>query len=288
MKLLRDCDTQDECRQVLEELRWPLGVECPTCQSRKISRIRRRFQYECYSCRYKFSVTAGTIFHDSHLPLPKWFAAVHLMCESKNGVSAVQLRRTLHIPYQTAWYLCHRIRTAMREVAPKPVSRTFEVDDAPVDKKNRRRYRRSTKPVVFCIRQRKGNLRLIRATDAKAATAREIIKANPGSHIEAILTDKPSTYRAALRKFHTEEYKTPKHIRKSANCGFDTNALTTAFSLLTRGLVEAGYRVDAKYVSAYLDEVCFRFNNRGNPHRFRDTLARMLQSPNLELKNLTA
>src|SRR3954468_1697912 len=107
MKLMDECDTQDECRKILEELRWPQGVKCPRCQSDKISRIRKRFQYDCDSCRYQFSVTSGTIFHDSHLPLPKWFAAVFLMCESKKGMSALQIKRTLHTGYNTAWYLCH-------------------------------------------------------------------------------------------------------------------------------------------------------------------------------------
>jgi transposase-like protein len=80
MKLMQDFDTSEECRIYLEELRWPDGVKCPRCQSEKISRIRERNQFDCDSCRYQFSVTAGSIFHDSHLPLPKWFAAVYLMC----------------------------------------------------------------------------------------------------------------------------------------------------------------------------------------------------------------
>src|SRR5712692_1286954 len=112
MKLMQEFDTSEECRTRLEELRWPNGVKCLRCQSEKISRIRERNQFDCDSCRYQFSVTAGSIFHDSHLPLPKWFAAVYLMCEAKKGVSANQLKRTLGVSYKTAWYLCHRIRKA--------------------------------------------------------------------------------------------------------------------------------------------------------------------------------
>ena len=77
-------DTDAECRQALEELRWPNGVRCLRCDSEKTSRISTRHQYDCDSCRYRFSVTTGTVFHDSHLPLPKWFLAVLLMCEAKN------------------------------------------------------------------------------------------------------------------------------------------------------------------------------------------------------------
>src|SRR5580704_1769106 len=176
MKLMQECDTQDECRAILEELRWPDGVKCPRCQSDKISRIRKRFQFDCDSCRYQFSVTSGTIFHDTHLPLPKWFAAVYLMCESKKGMSALQLKRTLHTGYQTAWYLCHRIRAAMQETNQPLLTGTVEVDETYVDGKKRRWRPRSTKSVVIGIRQRSGDLRLIHAEDAKSATVQQIIK----------------------------------------------------------------------------------------------------------------
>ena len=97
----------------LEELRWPKGVVCPRCGNESVSRIEKRHKYDCNSCRYQFSVTAGTLFHDSHLPLRKWFIAAYLICESKMGISAKQLQRTLGVSYKTAWYLCHRIRDAI-------------------------------------------------------------------------------------------------------------------------------------------------------------------------------
>lgn len=120
LNLMQEFDTAEECRTYLQELRWPKGVKCPRCQSEKISRIRHRNQFDCDSCRYQFSVTAGSIFHDSHLPLPKWFAAVYLMCEAKKAVSANQLKRTLGVSYKTAWYLCHRVRKAVEEAKVKP------------------------------------------------------------------------------------------------------------------------------------------------------------------------
>src|SRR5262249_47404867 len=157
-----------------------------SCQSDKISRLKTRNQFDCDSCRYQFSVTSGTIFHDTHLPLPKWFAAVFLMCESKKGMSALQLKRTLHTGYNTAWYLCHRIRAAMQEVAPKPLGGTVEIDETYVSGKKRRWRPKVPASVVIGIRQRNGDLRLIRAANAKAATVREIINANVGSHVEVI------------------------------------------------------------------------------------------------------
>src|SRR5690348_6192168 len=115
-KLIEKFGSEDKCREYLTQLRWPDdAIRCPKCSSEKISAILKRDQYDCDSCRYQFSVTAGTIFHDTHLPLWKWFLATYLLCESRKGMSANQIKRTLGISYKTAWYLCHRIRAAMAE-----------------------------------------------------------------------------------------------------------------------------------------------------------------------------
>lgn len=114
-KLVERFGSEEKCRKYLEELRWPGGVQCPRCESKSVSRIVERNQYDCNGCRYQFSVTAGTVMHDSHLPLWKWFLAIYLMVESKKGISAKQLQRTLDVSYKTAWYLCHRIRDAMSD-----------------------------------------------------------------------------------------------------------------------------------------------------------------------------
>src|SRR3954451_10432160 len=109
--LIERYGSEDKCRELLEQLRWPDGVRCPRCGFDSISRIEKRKQFECNepSCRYQFSVTAGTVFHDSHLPLWKWFLAIYMVGESKKGISAKQLERTLGVSYKTAWYLGHRI-----------------------------------------------------------------------------------------------------------------------------------------------------------------------------------
>ena len=85
MKLMDEFGTDDKCREVLEELRWPQGIRCPRCKSKKVSRIEKRSQFDCDQCRYQFSTLSGTIFHDTHLPLRKWFMAIYLTIESKKG-----------------------------------------------------------------------------------------------------------------------------------------------------------------------------------------------------------
>jgi transposase-like protein len=125
---------EDSCRMYLRTLRWPDGVVCPRCgESRRLSYVTTRRKFQCHNCRYQFSVTAGTAFHNSHLPLRKWFLAVYLMVSSERGVSANELHNILGGSYKTAWFVEHRIRaaiaspTALESVEYAPDMHTGEV-----------------------------------------------------------------------------------------------------------------------------------------------------------------
>jgi transposase-like protein len=128
-RLIERFGSEDKCRAYLEELRWPDGVKCPRCDSDKISRIKTRNQFDCDGCRYQFSVRVGTVFQDSKLPLWKWFLAVYMIGEAKKGVSANQLKRMLGVSYKTAWFLCHRIRSAMTDESGKLLTGIVEADE---------------------------------------------------------------------------------------------------------------------------------------------------------------
>ena len=122
--------SDERCRELLERLRWPDGPQCPRCNDTTPVRLAKNAKIlYCRKCDYQFSVTTGTILHDSHLPLIKWFTVVLLMCEAKKGISALQIQRTVGMAYKTAWYLCHRIRKAMIEVDRKPLKGTVEMDE---------------------------------------------------------------------------------------------------------------------------------------------------------------
>ena len=116
-------NTEERCIAHFEQIRWPGGLECPHCKGHRISKFKadgktgkERQLYECMDCSYQYTVTVGTIFHDSHLPLTKWFLAIYLICSSKKGISAAQLQRELELgSYKSAWYMAHRIRVAMRD-----------------------------------------------------------------------------------------------------------------------------------------------------------------------------
>jgi transposase-like protein len=288
VELIKDFADESKCRDYIEKLRWPDGVECLRCKSAKVYRIVKRDQLLCSSCEYQFSVTVDTIFHDTHLPLWKWFLATCLLCESKKGMSACQIQRSLGLSYKTAWYLCHRIRAAMLEVAPKLLDGTVEIDETYVGGKARRWRPKSEKAVVIGIRKRNGELRLVRAKDATSATIREIIAGHVGEDVEVIMTDESAIYPWALNKLPKEKHKTINHSKEYAHGDVHTNTVESAFSLLKRGIVGTWHKVSAKHLPAYLDEMCFRFNNRKNPFLFRDTMLKLIDSPNLEYKHLTA
>ena len=111
----RDLDgTEDQCRAYLETLRWPDGVRCPRCESSDTARLEARKKFYCRSCRYHFSVTSGTLFHNSHLPTWKWFLTISLMIQSEDGLPANQLVDLLGVTYKTAWFAEHRVRAALQ------------------------------------------------------------------------------------------------------------------------------------------------------------------------------
>ncbi len=289
MKLMEQFDTSKQCRAYLEGLRWPDGVKCPRCQSEKISCIRERNQFDCDSCRYQFSVTAGSIFHDSHLPLPKWFAAVYLMCEARKGVSANQLKRTLGVAYKTAWYLCHRIRKAMQEANPVPLKGTVEVDETYIGGHRRGvgKGNRVGKTLVLGAIERGGQIRLSVEKRRNRKALHGFIRKNTAPETGRIMTDDWYAYRGIQDDDTTHE--TVNHSEEEWVRGdVHTNSIEGVWSLFKRSVVGSYHQVSAKHLDRYLDEFEFRFNNRKNPYLFRDTLVRLLASPRLEYSELTA
>lgn len=284
----------NKCRAALTRLRWPDGIRCPECLSDKISHVEKRHIYDCDSCRYQFSVLAGTIFHDTHLPLTKWFYATYIMCESRKGVSANQLKRMLGVSYKTAWYLCHRIRAAMKEVAPRPkMTGVVEMDETYVGGRHHGACIEGRgdpkKGIVVGIRKRGGELRFFTAADVKAGTLREIIKENISERVDVLVTDDFSSYEYAVKdRPMQKKHKTINHsTRKYVDGDIYTNTVESAFSLLKRGIIGTWHKISHKHLQAYLDEMTWRFNNRDNNFLFRDTLLKLIRSDNLEYKELT-
>ena len=287
--------TDDQCRAYLTELRWAGKVTCPKCLSDSISRVQKRNIFDCNSCRYQFSVLSGTMFHDTHLPLTKWFYATYLLCESRKGMSANQLKRMLRTSYETAWYLCHRIRAAMAAAEDRTkLGGTIEVDETFVGGRQRGHQHKVGHPeckkqVVIGIRQRGGELRFFHAQDVKSGTLAKYIRENISEDVDVIMTDEFNSYPTALHKAGVlAEHKTVCHKDgEYVNGDVYTNTVESAFSLLKRGIIGTWHRLSAKHLQAYLDEMCWRFDNRNNPYLFRDTLLKMLEADHIEYKQLT-
>src|SRR5205085_6817708 len=126
----RRFSTEEACERFLVEWRWPHGFVCPRCQGRKAFRLRNRPLYQCASCRHQTSVTAGTVFHKSKLPLRMWFWAIFLVARHKKGISALQLQADLALgSYRTAWLLLHKIRRSFSENEAFPLRGLVEVDE---------------------------------------------------------------------------------------------------------------------------------------------------------------
>jgi len=113
--LLESFASEEKARAYLEAMRWPDGPACPrpNCDSTEVMRFKSRPIFKCKKCQRQFSVTVGTIFEDSHIPLRTWLHTIYLMCSSKKGISAHQIHRMLGITYKSAWFMCHRVRLAM-------------------------------------------------------------------------------------------------------------------------------------------------------------------------------
>ena len=288
--------TDDKCRELLERLRWPNGPECPRCKTQKVVRLADGKLLYCAECDYQFGVTVGTVFHDSHLPLTKWFMVTLLLCEARKGISANQIKRTVGMSYKTAWYLCHRIRAAMKEARPM-LDGTVEMDETYVGGRQRGTGwlggpgTRADKEIVIGIRQRGGDLRFFHAKDAKSGTLAQYIKDNVSADVEVIMTDEWRGYPKAMIQagFHKRKHKTIRHnARVYVDGDIHTNTVESAFSLLKRGIMGTWHKISAKHLPAYLDEMTFRFNRRKNANLFLDTLRHMVTAPVLTFEKLTA
>ena len=282
-----NCD--DKCRDYLEAIRWPSGVCCLRCGDTDVDEMESRGQWRCRSCDYHFSVTAGTIMHRSHLPLRKWFLAIYLMCESKKGMSANQLKRTLGVTYKTAWFLCHRIREAMGNdpLRGPTLVGVVEADETMVGGKKSGENWRDNKSWVAGAIQRGGHVRLERIPNVRRHTLHDFIERNVADEAEAIYTDELKSY-IGIEDDDTR-HETVNHSAKQWVVGdVQVNSVEGVWSLFKRSIIGTFHKTSFKHMDRYLEEMEWRFNNRDNPYIFRDTLARIMHTDPLEYRDLTA
>jgi transposase-like protein len=255
--------TDDACRDFMFKQRWPSGFICPLCGYREYYHIQKRHKYQCKNCRYQASVTAGTVIDRSHLPLKIWVWAIFLVARDKRGISATHLSRVLNLPYNTSWYLLHRIRHAMAERdSHYTLAGIVELDDTfferPGKGGKRGRGTTKTKVIVALSKDPEGYPQFAKmqvvpnlkgTTIGKFASERIVV----GSEV---YTDAYLAYRKPL---------SVKFWHKYAVFNADSVMLRWLHTVIGNSksfVLGTFHGLGKKHLQRYLDEYCYRFNRR--------------------------
>jgi transposase-like protein len=268
--------TEEEARAYLESIRWPTGAACPRCGSVEVTKLQGRSTrpgvYKCRGCRKPFTVTVGTIFEDSHIPLSKWVLAFHMMCSSKKGVSALQLQRTLALgSYKSAWHMAHRIRHAMRSeplAAMLKLSGIVEVDETFVGGKPRKGVSRMERgwvtkkePVVVLV-ERDGEARAMSRArlTGQGKGLRDAVRENV-ERSARVMTDDGMNMKWIGREFASHE--TTNHLAgEYARGDVHSNTAESFFALVKRSVHGIHHHISKRHMDRYLAERCFVWNGR--------------------------
>jgi transposase-like protein len=270
--------------EYLESIRWPDGPVCPHCgeAERKpyFLKNQKRRLWKCSACRKQFTVTVGTIFESSHIPLNKWLLAFYLLCSSKKGMSAHQLHRTLGVTYKSAWFMAHRIREAMTQPPfSERLRGTVEVDETYIGGKPRRANKRQYKPLdsskpdprlkktgrgtektpVVVLVQRDGKVYSERVANVTGETLKGVIRKHVDPSAQ-IMTDAFKSY-SGLGSEYAAHF-TVNHLDEYVRGEVHTNTAENFFSVLKRGIDGVYHHVSEAHLPRYLAEFNFRYNNR--------------------------
>ncbi len=270
---------EDKAREALEAARWPNGPYCPHCgATERVAKVggekktHRPGLYYCNECRGQFTVTVGTVFERSKVPLTKWWLASHLLGSSKKGMSAHQLHRMLGVTYKTAWFMAHRIREGMADLDPTPLGgkdKVVEVDetfigpakDVFINNKGWQKARgHETKRKVVSLVERGGRARSIKVDHLDAATIRQVLFDHlaPDSTLH---TDQATHYKRPGREF--AKHETVDHSAKEyARGDVTTNTVEGFFSIFKRGMHGVYQHCGEQHLHRYLAEFDFRYSNR--------------------------
>ena len=267
--------SEEAAREHLEAIRWPLGPICPHCggvkrQSRLNGEAHRSGLLFCGECREQYTVTVGTVFERSKVPLHKWLAATHLLCASKKGISSKQIERMLGVTYKTAWFMTHRIREAMREEAPQPfgaggggveVDETYIGHDRPRVAGHRGGHHK--RKVLSLVDRASGRARSIVIERVSSKSLVPLLSKNIARSAH-VVTDDASWYRGLdldFAKHDTVNHSNYEYVRLSDR-RVHTNTIEGFFSIFKRGMKGVYQHCAKQHLHRYLAEFDFRYSER--------------------------
>lgn len=277
VQIYKQFPDQDSCIEHLEKVRWNNIAKCPYCNSVNATKVSKESRYHCNNCNTSFSVTVGTIFHNTKLDLQKWFLAVSLVINAKKGISSRQLARDIEVTKDTAWYIQMRIRRAMNEYG-ELLRGIVEIDETYIGGKDTNRHQNKKKSggagmddktPIFGMLQRDNKIVAKKVKKANWKILKQIIRANI-SRGAVIITDGFGAYHNLNKEF---KHEIIYHERGEYARGiYNTNSIENFWSLLKRGIYGQYHHVSDKYLNHYINEFCFRFNERGNKEVFELTI----------------
>jgi transposase-like protein len=298
--------SENEARQHIESLLWPDGEPaCRHCGSMNAYRMQgatcRPGLCRCRDCKKQFTVTVGTIFEDSHIPLAKWVKAFHLLATSKKGFSALQLMRNLGLgSYRTAWFMAHRIREAMRcEPLAGKLKGEVQVDETYIGGKPRKGSGKVSKrglgtdkaPVIALVETHGGHAISQPVGWANSTTIGFILNAKVDPSAK-VVTDESNLYPGAILNggikggHETVNHSVGEYVRKSD--GITTNTVESFHALMKRGHYGVYHQMSKKHLKRYCDEFNFRWNGKSLPDIVRrDAAVKGAQGKRLTYKPIT-
>ena len=265
----------DKAREHLEANRWPDGAVCPHCGSvgeatKLQGRAARPGVWQCNACREQFSVTVGTVFEKSKVPLNKWLLATYLMNSSKKGISAHQIGRTLGVTYKTAWFMCHRIREAMkRNPMAALMAGTIVADETFIGGKFKNRHAKNRRyadgndktAVLALVNKETGEVRSRVVANVTGSTLRSVFNEHVDVKGSTLHTDEFQSYKLIGKKFQDHQavnHKEGEYVRDGAS----TNVAESYFAQLKRSIDGTHHNVSIAHLPRYLNEYDFRFSTR--------------------------
>ncbi len=261
---------ETKAREWLEAQIWPDGPVCPHCGSWEPTALKGKAHrpglYQCNDCRQQFTVTVGTLFERSKIPLSKWLMATYLLSASKKGMSTRQLSRMLGVSVKSSWFMMHRIREGMRESKPGALggsNKVVEADETWMGGKAKNRAFKEPRPKepVVALVERDGSVRSFHVEAVSARTLRPILVTQI-DRASFLMTDESGVYTKTGKEF--SGHGTVNHSIKECVRGkfFHSNTVENYFSILKRGVTGNYQWVLAKHIKRYLGEFDFRYNTR--------------------------